>query len=174
MTYDFQDVATKVYIVHMTRAWVRTGDNALIILQNPKVKEITDADLSFNSSDDVVWTVLYLIGVGLLRYLTSADGKSGFNIAMMPDWKPPAWLNDEKSKRKMRNHVDFMLSAEQQHSAAGLPLVCLIPSLDVISRAKTRLYPPREPNQDTEIDVALIRKNRRDYKTKIDFHRGGK
>ncbi len=173
MVYDFQDIATKIYIANMTRAWVNTGDNALIILQNREVKEITDADLSFNSSDDVVWTVLYLIGVGLLRYLTDANGKE-FNIALRPDWKIPSWLNEPESKRKMRNHIDFILEAERQHRAAGLPLVCLIPSLDVISRAKTRLFRPREPNQEVEIDLALIKKNRHDYHTKLTFHRGGK
>jgi len=173
MIYDYQDINTKIYITCMTRKWVKTGNNALILLQNPKVKEITDADLSSNSQDDLVWTVLYLIGAGLLRYFVNDNGKR-FDIAMMPEWKKPKWLNEAGAKRLMRSHIDLMMEAERDHDATGRPLTALLPSLDVISRTKTRLFRPREPNRDPQKDIELIQKNRKDYNTKLVFHRGGK
>lgn len=173
MIYDFQDISTKIYIASMTRTWVKTGNNAMILLKNPKVKEITEADLSFNSEDDLVWTALYLIGVGLLRYFVHDRGKR-FEIALSPNWKKPRWLHTRGSQLRMRNHINLLMEAEREHAKSGRQLTCLIPSLDVISRAKTRLLPPQEPNRDTNKDVALIRKNRTDHAIKVAFHRGGK
>ena len=69
------DMGTKYYLTANVRDWANRDDNALVLLQNPKVKELTEADLSWNSTDDVVWTIMYLIGAGLLRYVITDNGQ---------------------------------------------------------------------------------------------------
>lgn len=169
MIYDYQDIATKNYITHMVKVWVKTGQNAMIILQNQKVREITEFDLSLASSDDVTWTVLYLIGVGLLRYIVNIPRKR-FNIALNPHWEPPPWINAKISRARMNNHIQFMMEAEQQTSHDGVPLTPLIGSLEMITYHNWCKRAPKEPNLDFERERLIIRKNRQLHRAKLRFH----
>ena len=98
------------------------------------------------------------------------DQGKRFDIALSPDWKKPYWLNHKTSQLRMRNHIDLLMEAER---GSGDKLTALWPSLDVISRVRTRLISPNEPNRDPAVDVALIKRNRKDYAIKVAFHSGG-
>lgn len=171
MIYDYIDVCTKYYIAYEVRRWARTGDNARIILQNARIKEITEADLSSNSTDDVVWSVLYLIGVGLLRYLVDSEKKS-FQIALSPHWVKPAWLKNKLHMQRMNRHVDFLMQHEQRCTADGVPLMPLVPSLDMAKYHGFCMKAPEEPNRDPNKEIAIIRRNRKLAHAKLQFHRG--
>jgi len=171
MIYDYIDISTKYYISYEVRQWVKTADNAMIILQNERIKEITESDLSIRSSDDVVWTVLYLIGVGLLRYIVDSQKKS-FQIALNPHWRKPGWLKKKLSMQRMNRHIDFLMQHEQECTAANIPLTPLIPSLDMAKYLNFCMAPPQEPNRDPAREIAIIRRNRRLANAKLQFHRG--
>ena len=169
MIYDYQDIETKLYITHMSREWATTGKNAAIIIQNPRVKEITGADLSAASTDDVVWTILYLIGVGLLRYMVTNQCQK-FDIALNPHWEPPRWINNQISKNRLNMHIDFMMENERRTRDDGIPLTPLIASLEMITYHGFCKRPPKEPNQDPERELLIIRRNRQLRKAKLQFH----
>ncbi len=172
MIYDFQDVGTKYYLAFRVRDWVNTENNALILLQNPKVKELTDADLSVNSDDDIVWTVLYLIGVGLLRYSVTPSNRH-FNIGLNLNWRKPEWLFDSKSKALLNNHVDYMMELEQEGRVSGMPPTGLVASLDIIKYRNFRLLEPNEVVKDNLThETMLIAINKSRLRAKHIFHRG--
>ena len=171
MIYDYQDSMTKLYITNMVRKWVKTSNNSLIILRNPKVREITEADLSLASTDDIVWTCLYLIGVGLLRYMVSKQGEK-FDLALDPHWASPAWLKDKTSMARMNRHIEFMLDHESACAHDSLPLTPLIASLDIAQYHGWCKMAPKEPNMDSDRDIEIIRRNRKLHRAKLRFHGG--
>ena len=171
MIFDYQDIATKLYIAYMTRKWVNTGHNSLIILQNPKVKEITEADLSMNSTDDIVWTCLFLIGAGLLRYMVSNDG-GRFDLALDPHWDKPRWLQNKKYVASMNRHCDFLMELVHEHSKNVPNLTPFVPSLQIIQYKAWCKRPPKEPNRGLEREKEILDRNRRLYRAKLQFHRG--
>ena len=171
MIFDYQDIATKLYIACMTRKWVNTGTNSVLILQNQKVKEITEADLSMNSTDDVVWTALFLIGAGLLRYLVSADGKR-FDLALDPHWDKPKWLQNKTYVDSMNRHVDFLMELVHEHSKNVPSLTPFVPSLQIAQYKGWCKRPPKEPNRGLEREKEIIERNRKLYYAKLQFHRG--
>ena len=171
MIFDYQDIATKLYIAYMVRKWVNTGANSMIILQNPRVKEITEADLSMNSTDDVVWTCLFLIGAGLLRYIVKDNGKK-FDLALDPHWDKPAWLQNRTYVASMNRHCDFLMELVEEHLKNVPSLTPFVPSLQIIQYKGWCKRPPKEPNRNLEREKEIIEKNRRLYRAKLRFHRG--
>jgi hypothetical protein len=170
MIYDHQDMSTKYYIVDRVRAWVGVGDNAMIILQNPKLKEYTQADLSWNSTDDIVWSILYLIGVGMLRYVVSADGRE-FDIAENK-WKPPTWLFEAESMRRLNNHIDFMMELDFEGKLTGVEPTALLASLEMIKYKKACMSLPKEPvKNDLNHERTIMTRNQKTLHAKRAFHR---
>ena len=172
MIYDYQDVATKYYLVANVRDWANLENNALLLLQNRKVREITEADLSFNSTDDVVWTAMYLIGVGLLRYVVSNKGDL-FQLAVTLNWKKPEWLFDVKSRETMNRHIDMLMEIEQEGRRHGLPPTACVASLEIQKYRKLALLAPEEPvMNDMMRERHLIIRNKKLLARKRSFHRG--
>ena len=160
MIYDYQDISTKYYLTASVRDWARYENNAMQILLNPKVKELTEADLSWNSEDDIVWTIMYLIGVGLLRYVIPADGTS-FAIGLNLNWKKPTWLFDPESRKKINRHIDWMMELENEGRTSGAKPVALDGSLEIQKYKRFCLYPPREPVRDNlQHEKKIIAQNR--------------
>ncbi|MHA2066101.1 MAG: hypothetical protein ACXABY_17155 [Candidatus Thorarchaeota archaeon] len=169
MIYDFQDISTKYYLASSVRDWVKVGNNAMYILNNPRVKEITEADLSPNSDDDIVWTVLYLIGVRLLRYVTT--GKE-FGIALNLNWRKPAWLNERECSRMLNRHIDWMMEIEQEGRSMGVEPTALIPSLEMQKYGKTCMLPPKEPVRDNlQHEKRIIARNKKLLARKRAIHK---
>lgn len=171
MIYDFQDMGTKYYLTAMVRDWVKVEHNALLLLQNPRVKEITEADLSWNSDDDLVWTVMYLIGVGLLRYVVSNNGDR-LNMALNIHWRKPGWLFDSECQKKLNNHINFLMEIEREGRISGQQPVCLVASLEMIKYGKKCMLAPREPVRSVEHERKIIARNRKILARKRAFHRG--
>lgn len=170
MIYDFQDLNTKLYITRMVRNWVADPRNAALLLSNPNVKQLTESDLSANSTDDLAWTMLFLIGAGLMRYMVSSFGKK-FAIGFNPTWEPPDWLEDRESRANLNAHVDLMLEQERELTGKGVPSTPVVGSLDVIGNRGRRMSRPYPPNRDPDIDRGVIAKRMREYRNKVDFHR---
>jgi hypothetical protein len=172
MIYDHFDVSTKYYVAARVRDWVRVKDNALILLQNRRVRELTQSDLSFNSEDDIIWSVLYLIGVGLLRYSVSNDGKV-FNLAMTLNWKKPSWLFDELYRSRLKNHLHYLMELESEGRISGLQPTALIPSLEMSKYRRNLISKPKEPVINNLVhENQLIAHNRKLLAGKRAFHRG--
>ena len=171
MIYDFQDMSTKYYLVSRVRDWVKVGNNRMYLLRNPKVKELTEADLSWNSDDDIVWTVLYLIGVGLLRYVAVGEG-SQFAIGLNLNWRKPAWLFDSESRKMLNRHIDWMMEIEREGRIAGAEPTALIPSLEIQKYRKTCMLPPKEPvRNNLNHERWIITRNRKLLAGKRAIHR---
>jgi len=171
MIYDYQDMSTKYYLTASVRDWVNVGENALLLLQNPRVKELTEADLSWNSDDDIVWTVMYLIGVGLLRYAVANQGKQ-FNLGLNLNWRKPPWLFHAESRERLNNHIDFLLQIEQEGRQAGLEPTALLPSLEIQKYGRCRTEPPKEPVNNVAHEKYIITRNRKLLARKRAFHQG--
>jgi hypothetical protein len=173
MIYDYQDMSTKYYIAARVRDWVQEENNVLVLLRNPKVKELTESDLSWNSDDDIVWTVLYLIGVRLLRYVVSNDGAI-FNLGLNLNWRKPAWLLDVESRKKLNNHIDFMMEIEREGYEAGTEPTALIASLEISKYGRLCMLPPKEPaKNDMAHELLILARNQKRLAAKRSFHRRG-
>ena len=172
MIYDYQDLGTKYYLTSNVRDWVGRGNNAILILQNPKVKELTEADLSWNSDDDIVWTVMYLIGVGLLRYVVTGNGQF-FSMGVNLNWRKPPWLNNPESRKNLNSHIDYLMEIEREGRKQGLQPTALIASLEVSKYGKICVAAPKEPVRDDLVHEQLvIAKNKQRMARKRAFHRG--
>ncbi len=174
MIYDYQDMSTKYYIAAKVRGWVKVENNALMLLRNPKVKELTESDLSWNSDDDIVWTVLYLIGVRLLRYVVSNDGAL-FNLGLNLNWRKPAWLFNSESRKTLNNHIDFMMEIEREGYVAGTEPTALVASLEIIKYGRLCMLGPKEPvKNDMAHERLIIARNQKRLAAKRSFHRRGR
>jgi hypothetical protein len=172
MIYDFQDMSTKYYLAASIRDWVKSANNAVLILQNPMVRELTESDLAWNSDDDIIWTVMYLIGVGLLRYVVVNNGES-FNLALNLNWRKPAWLFDSDSRKMLNRHIDWMMEIEREGRVAGAQPTALYASLEIQKYRKTCMLPPKEPiRNDLNHEKWVITRNKKLLAGKRAFHRG--
>lgn len=169
MIYDYQDVMTKLYLVRMVKKWVQDPKNALLLLQNREVRELTESDLSVNSTDDLVWTVLYLIGIGMLNYVVMENGKR-MDVGIRGNWSPPRWSETQGSKALLNAHIDLMMQLEEEMHHTGIPSMPLVGSLDVVKNAARRQTRPREPNRDPDVDKAIREKRSLENKAKLTFH----
>ena len=171
MIYDYQDMGTKYYLAARTRDWASEGNTSMLLLQNPKVKELTEADLSWNFTDDVVWTILYLIGLGLLRYIVTSKGRF-YNLGLTLNWRPPPWLHDPESRKTLNRHIDYMMVIEREGRVGGLKPTALVASLDVSKYGKIVMAPPKEPvRNDILHEKRVIAANKQRLARKRAFHR---
>lgn len=177
MIYDYQDSCTKLSLARQVRDWSKKPANAAIIVQNLQVKELTDLEVSPNSTDDVVWTILYLIGLGLLYYAVDEfvkDGQPKIALRLMldPHWQEPRWVHDKAAVTNLKNHVDLMMDMLDNPMLKGMETVALRGSLDVIKIKRRRLTKPKPPvvaNRDWERKT--IRARRLEERQRIAFYR---
>jgi len=169
MIFDYQDMMTKLYITRMVKKWTQNPQNALLLLQNRQIRELTESDLSANSTDDLVWSVLYLIGVGMLNYVVMEKGKR-MDIGIRGNWSPPSWSQTKGGKALLNAHIDQMMATEEEMRHLGVPSTPLVGSLDVVKNAARRVALPKQPNTDPLVDKAIIVQRQREHTVKLAVH----
>ena len=159
MIYDYQDMSTKVYLAQSVRDWCSVPGNRAILSRNNTLKDITGIAIDDTDIDHHVYTVLFLFGVGLLRYFIHKIGNTMvFQVVVDPAWELPEWMQNKLLLGYVGEHVEIIMDAEMM--TRGEPIVALQPCLDVIKTRKRRFTPPQAPIIDPANDKRIIRLRR--------------
>lgn len=165
MIYDYQDMATKVYLAQTVREWCSDPQNVSLLEKNNTLKDITGIAIDGADTDYHVYTVLFLIGVGLFRYFHQRiDNTVRFSVAVDPGWQIPGWMQNPQLLSRVGQHVGDIMESERLFK--GEPVVALEASLDVIKDRARRFSEPQEPTLDVENERRKIKRLRLEQQQK--------